>query len=505
MMKQILLAICFVATFLCVPLGAGVQAAECLENQGLRYEVLTKEDMTGTVSFLQSDGRKELIIPGQIICDGITYEVVSVRPYAFEGSGVEQVTLPATVTDCESAFSYCDTLTSIQVESESASYLSIDGVLYNKTGDTLMAFPGNYPERSYSIPDGVISIAVGAFEGNAVLEQVLLPDGLTTIFNDAFAGCVSLKEMILPDSVTMVESQAFYGCRALSNLVLSENLKTIKRKTFQMCKALSEVSIPEGVIEIEENAFGSCSSLTHVLMPATLQSVASNVFSYCFALQKFEVAAESTAFSTEDGVLYNKEKTSLVCYPAGKNDSSYIVLDGTAQIIDSSNGFCYASTMQEILKQVEIPDSVIFISDSVAFGGSEFSLKVGKDSYAESYAREKGLDYSIQSTVYAGPVSAISAVSEETQNTEIISVVGGRRRPVIRKSYCLKKGKKKKITIRYAEDAKKITYKLNRPRVAKVTKGGILKGKRVGKSKLTVKIVFRDTTYRLTSKVRVMR
>jgi hypothetical protein len=89
-------------------------------------------------------------------------------------------------------FGFCSSLTTIQVGSNNPNYKSIDGVLFDKAGSVLIAFPGGKGGK-YTIPDSVTSIGHGAFYKCPNLSFVSIPASVTTIGNIAFYNCSNLK------------------------------------------------------------------------------------------------------------------------------------------------------------------------------------------------------------------------------------------------------------------------------------------------------------------------
>ena len=114
-------------------------------------------------------------------------------------SALEEITFPASVTDwgagvSTSAFLGCTSLKNVYVDSRSFSYKSVDGVLYDYTGKTLVYYPQGRTAEKFVIPEGTIRVGAHAFRGNASLKKVVYPSTLVRIGNHAFFGCTSLKD-----------------------------------------------------------------------------------------------------------------------------------------------------------------------------------------------------------------------------------------------------------------------------------------------------------------------
>ena len=135
------------------------------------------------------------------------------------------------------------------------------------------------------------------------------------------------------------------------------SVTSIGSSAFSRCSQLTAVTIPEGVATIGSSAFESCSSLTAVTIPASVTNIGSWVFDYCSALTAIHVAEGNTAYSSEDGVLFNKDKTTLVCYPIGKTETTYTVPATVTTIETSAFEDCTALT------QVTLPEGLTNISN----------------------------------------------------------------------------------------------------------------------------------------------
>jgi hypothetical protein len=117
---------------------------------------------------------------------------------------------------------------------------------------------------------------------------------VTTIPNDAFftpfrTECNTLTGITLPDSITIIGDHAFFRCANLTDLTIPYNVQSIGKSAFACCTSLKSVLIPDNVKIIKHNAFRNCTNLIAI-----------------------NVDSGNTMFITDNGVLYNKSKTTLI-------------------------------------------------------------------------------------------------------------------------------------------------------------------------------------------------
>ena len=124
------------------------------------------------------------------------------------------------------------------------------------------------------------------------------------------------------------------------------------------------VIIENGVTSISNYAFSGCTSLTNVAIPNSVTSIGDWVFSGCISLKSIEVSDNNKNYSSFDGVLFNKDKTALIKYPAGKPNDTYEIPNSVTSIGNSAFSCC------ESLTNVTIPNSVTNIGED-AFSGCE--------------------------------------------------------------------------------------------------------------------------------------
>ena len=134
----------------------------------------------------------------------------------------------------------------------------------------------------------------------------------------------------------------------------------------------TEVLIPalhngKTVTGIDEKAFRDCHDLTSIDIPAGVKRIGYGAFSGCSALTEISVHDNNLSFRSENGILFNKDQTKLICYPAGKTQTSYSVPSSVTSI--GSYAFCDCSH----LTSLSVPNNVTSIGSCVFRGCSSLS------------------------------------------------------------------------------------------------------------------------------------
>ena len=121
------------------------------------------------------------------------------------------VTIPRNISSIHgSAFDDCASLTSIIVDKDNPNYMDEDGVLFDKSQETLIRYPGGKVGASYTIPDGVETVGESAFYYSADLTNVTIPESVTQIKEHAFYGLDQMASIVIPNSVTSIDEHVFY-------------------------------------------------------------------------------------------------------------------------------------------------------------------------------------------------------------------------------------------------------------------------------------------------------
>ena len=291
-------------------------------------------------------------VKSAVIAEGVT----SIGGFAFyDCTSLTSVTIPDSVTSIGvGAFASCTSLTGIWV-AESNSHYSSDasGVLFNKDKTTLVQCPGAF--AAYTIPNSVTSIGDAAFSFCTSLASVTIPDSVTSIGRHAFQYCTSLTSVTIPNGVTSIGDSAFSYCASLTSVTIPDSVTSIGWSAFAGCTSLTSVTIPDSVTSIGSLAFSGCTSLTSVTVPDSVTSIGDAAFASCTSLTGIWVAEGSSHYASDaSGVLFNKDKTTLVQCP-GAFSGSYAIPDSVTSI-----GHCAFEDCAS-LTSVTIPDSVTSI------------------------------------------------------------------------------------------------------------------------------------------------
>ena len=238
---------------------------------------------------------------------------------------------------------------------------------------------------SVTIPDGVTSIGDSAFARCESLTSVTIPDSVTSVGDCAFIGCKSLTSVTIPDSVTSIGGEAFWGCASLTGVTIPNSVTRINSGTFMGCRSLTSVTIPNGVTFIGANAFSVCASITNVTIPDSVTFIGEMAFCPCSSLTAILVDSDNQNYMSESGILFNKNLSTLVAYPAGKA-GAYAIPDSVTFIDTAAFSGC------KNLTSVTIPKSVTNIG-LLAFYECENLTDVYYDGSAAQWSEIRISDY----------------------------------------------------------------------------------------------------------------
>jgi len=260
------------------------------------------------------------------------------------------------------AFWNCQKMTAITIPN---SVTTIGYYALNQTGLTAI-----------TIPNSVTSIGISAFENCNNLTSITIPNSVVNIGIGAFRRCANLNtinadaanpEYLSIDGILFSKDQAtlvaYPAGKENNSYDIPTSVNTIGDGAFSGSSNLTSITIPNSVTAINSGAFSECTGLTSVTIPNTVTSIGIVAFSNCANLLSINVDTANPAYLSIDGVLFNKDQTTLVEYPEGKTNDSYVIPTSVTSIY---HGAFWSSN----LTSITIPASVTSI-ESVAFISSD--------------------------------------------------------------------------------------------------------------------------------------
>ncbi len=294
--------------------------------------------------------------------------------YAFNNcTALTEVLIPASVTYIsDGAFIGCTNLVNINVDEANSIFASINGLLVDESKQTL----------------------VQCAEGR--VGEVVIPEGIKSIENEALRNRKNITSISIPASMEELENYLFNGCVNLVNFnVSANNVNYSSNDGFLLTKdgtklvdcpegKYGHITIPYGVERMVSGAFRDCEKLTAVTICDTVNELWASTFSYCPNLTAFYVTEANAKYSSQDGMLYNKDKSVLVACPRAIG-GAVVVPSTVVRIFDDTFYGCQGITSLTVsdgvqtigncafmdctaVETVYLPDSVTEISYQ-AFSG----------------------------------------------------------------------------------------------------------------------------------------
>ncbi len=347
---------------------------------------------------------ENLYLNGELITDlVIPSGIKKIEEYVFYNcKSFKTVTVPPSVNDIRySAFGGCTSIKKVMISDLSA-WCNIS--FSDKTGN-----PAYYSENLYL--------------NGKLLTKLVVPKDIKVLPSFTFTGCKSLTEIIMKYDIEDIGISTFEDCTELTNVQFSKKLTGITFSSFKNCYKLKSLKFPDSLSNICDNAFENCTSLKEVVLSKNVSNIHSGAFKGCSSL-------ESITLPFLGRVKHSQSPTHLGRIFGAENyyeNASYVPKSlKTVNIINTfsinENDFYGCSNITEIniyntatiksdgiskieknafngcanLKTVSIPDTVTSIENN-AFSGCDSlqKIKCHNNSYALTYAKQKGILYSI--------------------------------------------------------------------------------------------------------------
>lgn len=246
---------------------------------GISYTINGGE---ATVTWID-DGIEEVAIPSELPVDErIPVTAMDIRPSSEYNIDLVSLSLPSTMTAVEPGSLWqLHALEAVSVEEGNPELRAADGVLYDRSGERLLGYPAMRDGESFTVPDGVTSVAARAFAGSMNLKSIDL-NGVTELGEYAMTSCYALESVTM-HGVTEIPDYAFYASPSLSEVEGMDGVTTIGSAAFSMT-GLTDFSLPDSVTQVGTGVFAECYMLASFQIGAGLSHIPNSMFRGCDSL-----------------------------------------------------------------------------------------------------------------------------------------------------------------------------------------------------------------------------
>ncbi len=185
------------------------------------------------------------------------------------------------------------------------------------------------------------------------VKVIKIADDVRSIGDYAFEYCNNLTSVVIGDGVTAIGNFAFYKCASLKTVDFGKSVKTIGYDAFNGCASLESITLSDSVTTVSRDVFSNCTNLKNITISASVTSLSRDAFKNCNSLESFIVDENNKHYSSDsEGVLFNKDKTTLIKYPEGNTKDTYTIPDSVITIEADAFRDCVN------LANIIIPESV---------------------------------------------------------------------------------------------------------------------------------------------------
>ena len=275
----------------------------------------------------------------------------------------------------------------LELVNQSQYFIYEDGILYNKDKDLIIYCSIRGEEIELEIENGVKIIGKHAFYLCDRFKRITLPESLLKMENNPFSGCSRLE--------LVCNSTAYY----IQDDVIYNGYKTAVVGTLNRIKT-KRLELLDGIKAINRNSFWNCKGIETIVFPESLEDIGYNPFVGCSNIH-FE--SHSPYFKVFGGVLYNKDRSKIICYPAWNAIGSVELLDSVITLergafsgcdkmtkinlhnVNIINKSCFTNCTS--LQKIYCSDFITYIGEwAFAYCRSLNEISIGKDTIIDNNA-----------------------------------------------------------------------------------------------------------------------
>ena len=250
-----------------------------------------------------------------------------IQASALSRTQFKEITIPETVTQiAPSAFSNNKNLRNIVLEGENNNYVYENGMLMPKTKDTILFISDSYLNSitTFKIPDGITNFGVD-LSNYTNITKIVIPEQVPNISADYLP--YTINDIELNDNnrklAVSKEKKILYN-KDTKELIMcfskDENIDLKDEKNELGITSLAEfsfkpavnakyITLPDSLNKIKAFTFHYCKSVKTIKLGKNVSDI-DPLFKYNF-IGNTEIDSENPNYTTENNILYNKNKTIL--------------------------------------------------------------------------------------------------------------------------------------------------------------------------------------------------
>lgn len=236
---------------------------------------------------------------------------------------------------------------------------TVNRLIFEDNGNKTATLKGGQPNSNLVIPTNVqingqlckvTIIGKEAFMSNTEITSVTIPASITNIGDRAFNGCANLREISLQDNnrdVLHFGNGVFENCKT-GKVFIGRN---VTNTPLRGMKSLKTIELGSGITKLNDFELFD-TGIETISIPSQVVIIGKGALGNCWSLQSLKANKANSKYESDAGILYNKGKTEIVCYPSKKADTKFICPASIVTVLPYA--FCESKNLTEIIFQTKL-------------------------------------------------------------------------------------------------------------------------------------------------------